>query len=252
MRNVLPLFDRGYPSPSFWWRIHCQGGFFLTRLPTDYDPVVVEDNRRHRGRVRRARGSRLRAAIEGLKRKYIDIEADIRVHIRPYRKPKGRNIRQPFRVVGVMNPKTRKYHLYVTNAPVDALPAEMVGDMYRLRWEVELLYKAAKSGSGMNELPSAQPHVVRMLVYAALMRTTLAMKARTRAMAAAKKNLWINPIQWMTIWNHLLVDCLERLLLPPAERSAWTWADLAWMARDPNRRRRPTRERLVGVELNRL
>ncbi len=249
MKNVLLLFDRGYPSPSFWWRIHRQGGFFLTRLPTSYDPVIVEDKRRHRGRARRVRGSRLRAAIHGMKRRYIDVVADFRVHVRPYRKPKGRNFEQPFRVVGVRHPKTRKYHLYVTNASVDALPAEMVWDMYRLRWEVELFYKAAKSGSGMNELPSTQPHVVRTLVYAALMRATLAMKARTKAMLAAKKNLWINPIQWMTVWNQLLVDCLERLLLPPAERSSWTWTDLAWIARDPNRKRKPTRERLVDPDL---
>ncbi len=252
MRNVLLLFDRGYPSPSYWWRIHRQGGFFLTRLPTDYDPVIVGDNRRHRGRARKVRGSRLRVAIQGMTRKYIDLEADFRVHVRPYRKPKGRNFQQPFRVVGVRHPKTGKHHLFVTNAPADMLPAEMVRDMYRLRWEVELFYKAAKTGSGLNELPSAQPHVVRTLVYAALMRTTLAMKAKMRAQAAVKSTLWINPIQWMTIWNQLLVNCLERLLLPPRQRSAWDWADLAWMAADPNRKRRPTRQRLVDLELHRF
>ena len=77
------------------------------------------------------------------------------------------------------------------------------------------------------------------------MRRTLAMKARTRALAAARTTLWINPIQWMTVWNQMLVDCLERLLLPRAERSAWTWADLAWMARDPNRKKE-THERAFG------
>ncbi len=59
----------------------------------------------------------------------------------------------------------------------------MVGEIFRLRWDIELFYKTAKSGSGLNELPSTQ---------------------------------------WMTGWNQLLVDCLERLLLPPARRSAWS------------------------------
>ncbi len=247
MRNVLFLFDRGYPSPSYWWRIHRQGGFFLTRLPTSYNPVIVGDNRRHRGQARKVRGRRLRDALRGLQRKFVDVQADFRVHVRRYDSRTGRNMAHAFRVVGIRNPKSGRYHLYATNAPVDALPAEMVRDMYRMRWEVELFYKAAKWGSGMHELPSAQPHVVRTLVYAALARTTLAMKARMKAMTAARNRLWINPVQWMTIWNQLLADCLERLLLRPGARGVWTWLDLAVMARDPNKPRVPTRVRIGDI-----
>jgi hypothetical protein len=105
MGNVLLLFDRGHPSPSFWWRIHRQGGFSLMPPPTSYNPVIVEDKRSHRGRARRVRGSRLRAAIHGMKRKYIDVVADFRVHIVLYRKPKSRNFEQPFGVIGVRLPR---------------------------------------------------------------------------------------------------------------------------------------------------
>ncbi len=244
MRGALILFDRGYPSPSLWGRIHRQGGFFLTRLPTGYDPALVGNNRRHRGRVRKIENRTLLQFVDGLQRKYLDVMADFRVYIRKYDTKHGHNERQHFRVVGVRNDKTRERHLYVANAPVEALPAEMIRDLYRLRWEVELFYEAAKSGSGMNELTTSQPHIVRTLVYAALIRTTLAMKAKMRASQAAKGRLWINPVQWMTVWNELLRQCLDKLLQPSRPRLEMGWLELAVLAQDPNRKRVPTRTRL--------
>ncbi len=244
MRGSLILFDRGYPSPSLWGRIHRQGGFFLTRLPTGYDPALVGNNRRHRGRVRKIENRTLLQFVDGLQRKYLDVMADFRVYIRKYDTKHGHNERQIFRVVGVRNDEAGKLHLYVTNAPVEALPAEMVRDLYRLRWEVELFYKAAKSGSGLNEFTTAQPHIVRTLVYAALIRTTLAMKAKMKASRAAKGRLWINPVQWMRVWNELLLQCLDKLLRPSRPRLEMDWLELAWLAHDPNKNRVPTRTRL--------
>lgn len=244
MRGALILFDRGYPSPSLWGRIHRQGGFFLTRLPSGYDPRVLSNNRRHRGRARKVENRKLRGLVDGLRRKYLDVMADFRVYIRKYDSKHGHNERQAFRVVGVRNDKTREHHLYVTNAPSSALPAEMVRDLYRLRWEVELFYKAAKSGSGLDELPSTKPHVVRTLIYAALIRTSLAMKARMKASIAARDRLRINPIQWVRVWNELLLQCLDKLLRPGRPRLDTDWLELAFLARDPNQARIPTRARI--------
>jgi hypothetical protein len=247
MRGSLLLFDRGYPSPSLWGRIHRQGGFFLTRLPTGYDPALVGNNRRHRGRARKIENRTLLQFVDGLQRRYLDVMADFRVYIRKYDSEHGHNERQVFRVVGVRNDKTGKLHLYATNAPVDMLPAEMVRDLYRLRWEVELFYKAAKSGSGLNELTSSQPHIVRTLVYATLIRTTLAMKAKMRASQAVKNRLWINPVQWMRVWNELLLQCLDRMLRPDRPRLDMGWFELAVLAQDPNKKRVPTRSRLMAT-----
>jgi len=206
--------------------------------------VLIENNRRHRGRARKVEKRKLLGLVDGLQRKYLDVMADFRVYLRKYDSKQGHNERQAFRVVGVRDDKTSTLHLYVTNAPVEALPAEMIRDLYRLRWEVELFYKAAKSGSGLNELTTSQPHIVRTLIYAALFRTTLAMKAKMKATKAADGRLWTNPIQWMCVWNELLLRCLDKLLRPNRPRLDMGWFELAVLAQDPNRGRMPTRARL--------
>lgn len=240
MRGLLLLFDQGYASPTFWGKIQRQGGFFLSRLPPDRDPLITRDNRRHRGRAKKTVGRHLRAALRGMKRSLIDVQADFRVHVRRYRTRYGHDEHEEFRIVGVRNRKSGDYHLYVTNAPPEALAAEVVRDAYRLRWEVELFYKAGKSGAALHELPSSQPHIVRTLVYAALIRTTLTMKALNEARDRLPLGVWINPIAWQRLWNQVLAEALDAILEPFSFRPR-SWSDLAALAVDPNRARRPTR-----------
>jgi len=43
-----------------------------------------------------------------------------------------------------------RFNLYITNAPVDWLPPEMVLQLYRLRWQIELIFKIWKSVIGIH------------------------------------------------------------------------------------------------------
>ena len=100
IRGCLLLLDRGYSSPSLWRRIHEVGGYLLTPLPADRDPIFVHELPLHcpwvpkEARPRRSRGVPRR------------------------RRPQ---------------PKHRRYCVYVTNAPQHLLPAEAVAATYRLR-----------------------------------------------------------------------------------------------------------------------
>ena len=120
------------------------------------------------------------------------------------------------------------------------LRAEDARQIYRLRWEVELFFKRAKSGSGMNELRSRKKHIVLTLLYAALIRTTLAMRAKAKLLDrfAPKKRPRINPHQWMKWWNRRLIDVLRERLHTPAVVS---FADVIAMLTDPNTGRCPPR-----------
>ena len=84
LRGVLMLFDRGYASPSLWRRVDRVGGYFLTRIPAGWNPVIVSENRRHRGRARKLTGSKLKVALAGLQRQVVDVNASFRCRVRAY------------------------------------------------------------------------------------------------------------------------------------------------------------------------
>ncbi len=161
LRNTLLLFDQGYSSPSLWRRVVNVGGYFLTRLPEDRDPVIVRGLRRHRGRARKVAGLHLRKALRVVRRTALDVECGFRCKVRRYRSETSRTVTENFRVVAIFNEDKKKWHVYVTNVPTTVLTAELVARTYRLRWEVEQFFKTGKPGSGLSELPTDDPAHLR-------------------------------------------------------------------------------------------
>lgn len=236
LAGTLMLFDRGYASPSLWRRIDSVGGYFLTRIPAGWNPEVVSENRRHRGRARKLAGLELRDALDGLKRSIVDVNASFTARVRGYAGESARKVEVEYRVVALTHPETGEYGLYATNVPPRMLRAEDFWDVYRLRWEAETFFKMVKTGSGANEFPSAKRHKVEALLYAGVLRAALAMRAKARQTWVFVRR--VNHTQWMRWWNRHLGDALELLL--GVEEDLDVEAVLQALT-DPNRGRIPTR-----------
>ena len=74
-----------------------------------------------------------------------------------------------FRVVGVRDEDADDYHLYVTNlSREEFFPADLA-QIYRCRWEVELLFRELKTQYNLDEFDTSDEHVVKILLYAALL-----------------------------------------------------------------------------------
>jgi putative transposase len=243
LRGVLVIFDKAYSSPSLWRRIENVGGYFLTRLPADRDPRIVRGHRRHRGRARRVERRRLRRVLDGLQRQILDVDARFRCQVRRYRSARNRWVEEEFRLVAIRDHQGR-YEVFVTNAPPDLLPAEVVSRTYQLRWEVETFYKTAKSGCGLADLPSRKAHIVETLLYAALLRATTSMQAlaRFRKEHADLIGVHINPGQWQGWWNGQLRGLIDELVRTVADLEP---TELARMLGDPNIGRMTTRRWFV-------
>ena len=246
LRGVLMLFDRGYASPSLWRRIDSVGGYFLTRIPKGWNQVIVSENRRHRGRARSLVGMNLKAAMERLQRRVVDVNVKFRCRVRAYAGAKSRIVEQEFRVVAIRRPDGT-YAIYATNAPVGMLAAQDIWSVYRLRWEVETFFKTTKSGCALSDMPCRDRHRVLALVYAALVRAAVAMRARAHfiRLVPARNRERINPYQWMRWWNRQLLGLLDTLGLGDFYLGL---DDLLLLLNDPNRSRIPTRCSFVGCQ----
>ncbi len=240
----LFLADMAYSTPKLWRRMQKVGATFVARVPAGHRPVITEVLRRHRGRTRSLVGKKLGEVTKNLKRSVIEVKCAFQAEVRPYgAREKRRYEEVEFRVVGLWNAEKKRHHFYVTNLPPERLAAEDVGEIYRLRWEVETFYKTAKSGLGLGEIRSSKPHIVRTLVMAALIRASVAMQAAVEAWRSLPKLRWMGAVKWVRVWQ----KALEELL--PRKGRGWrppriTWRDLARRAMDPNRKRPPTRWRL--------
>ncbi len=98
-------------------------------------------------------------------------------------------------------------------------------------------------------MDTTRPHIVRTLVRAALVRASLAMRARCQAQRNVPAGRWSNPQQWVRVWRELL-GLLSTTLVNGSRLSTvstpFTWSPFALVALDPNVTP-PTRTRLVPV-----
>lgn len=240
VRDHLLIFDLGYFRYQLFDCIRRNGGFFVTRLKKNANPEIVATNRLWRGRAVDLVGKRLLDVVGRLNRQVLDVEVEVRFSRRKYGGTRRRATRQ-LRVVGLMDEATREYHLYITNLPADRLPAEDVGIVYSLRWQIELLFKELKTHFRLEDMPSGKAPVVEALLYSAL----LTMVVSRRILAVVRKHLRASddrlPTQrWAAVFTSVAHDLL-RIFTRRLGRIRTLLRDVTRLllheAVDPNRRR---------------
>jgi IS4 transposase len=240
VKDHLLLFDLGYFRYQLFDRIAQNGGFFVTRLKKNVNPVIVSANRRHRGKAVKVEGQHLRDVLRRLGREVLDVNVEVQFPRRAYAGRTHRD-RRKFRVVGIRNAETREYHLYITNLPANRLPAEDVGIVYSLRWQIELLFKELKTHYRLEDMPSRKAVVVEALLYAAML--TLVVSRRVLAVVREHTRLSSDRLpahRWAALFVSVAHDLLH-IILRGGEHGRRLLRDLTRVlvheAVDPNRKR---------------
>lgn len=233
----LLLFDLGYYGFHLFDRIDANGGFFLCRAKTNFNPVLVSTNRKWRGASVPVVGRRLHDVLPLLQREYLDVQVEVSFKKRVY-KGKRTSAKRSIRLVAVRNVETGGYHCYLTNVPADRLPAEDIRSTYALRWQVELLFKAMASHGHLKQLPSEKKAVIECLIWASVLATiaSQALYRLVRERVDADRHLPL--LRWAALFGRN-AEALLSLVIghePGAERALLE--HLLREAPDPNRARR--------------
>ena len=168
LKERLVLFDQAYFKYRRFALIDENGGYFVSRLKDNANPVITEEFREWRGRAIPLEGKQIQDVAEDLHREIIDVEIEAEFQRRLYEGTRSLDTKQ-FRVVGVRDEDADDYHLYITNLPREELLPRDIATIYRCRWEVELLFRELKSRYELDEFDTTKKHVVEILVYAALL-----------------------------------------------------------------------------------
>lgn len=236
----LLIFDLGYFRYQLFSCITRNGGYFLSRLKGNTNPTIVALNRRHRGRSIALEGQKLRDVIGRLKRGVLDVEVVVRF---PRRRYAGRRHygTQTLRVVAVLDERTGRYHVYVTNVPPEKLAAEDIQATYALRWEIELVFAELKDNYRLKDMPSRKRVVVESLLYATILtlvvsrRLLMAIRNRLAKQADRTKQR-----RWAAVFESTALDIVAIVCRPYREvRSLERRVGLTLLceAVDPNRSR---------------
>jgi len=165
LKNRLILEDRGFEERLGFADTHEAGGFFVVRGKKACRPIIRSARDENGRRLPHLEGKRLKWRI--LPRHLVDLEIEWQINAR--RTYWGRLV-----AIYVEGKRNRKGYTYLhTNLPRTTFTAHEVGKIYRLRWQIELLFKEWKSYANLHKFDTAKSPIAEGLIWASLLAATI-------------------------------------------------------------------------------
>ena len=234
LRDCLLLEDRGYEQRRFFRDLQAAGGFFIVRGNKTIRPFILQARDLRGRRLRHLEGKPL--SWDALPSRSVDLQIEWGKGTETYR---GRLVALYKR--GGRNQKTFVYlHTNLERAEFSALE---VGNLYRLRWQIELLFKECKSHANLHRFDTEKSAIAEGLVWASLLVVVLKRGITHAAQLASSVEL--STQRAASCAKHVLDDILRALLtsvadLPIAIDRAWSFLV------ENSRRAHPKRDRARG------
>jgi len=231
---ALYICDLGYWTYALFDTIIERQQHFISRLRQDCNPRIVNV---HVGR-REWEGRRLKAI------KLTGQKIDLLVHLssdNPHNPP----MRHPVRLVGQWITKDQQWHWYITSLLAwQKYPLTLIIDLYRLRWQIEILFRNLKRVLQMANFVSTTENGIRIQIYAALIHYVLTQLILLKAAQETGRPLEDFSVPYcLDAVQHVLAQTAELIRKGPAPN--WSllekWLVEAVMAQGlrPNRKRKP-------------
>ncbi len=165
--GCLLLEDRGYQSREFFGGMIAAGSSFIIRGTKDIRPTILrayDTNGRRCRRLRRLEGKKLNWRT--LPRETVDLDIQWGSGSTVYN---GRLV--AFYLPGKRNKKNYTY--LHTNLDRGTFSAEEIGMLYRLRWQIELMFKEWKSYANLCCFDTIKAPIAEGLIWVSLITATL-------------------------------------------------------------------------------
>lgn len=177
VKDRLLTFDLGYFNYHLFVRIAELGGYFVSRMKINANPIIVAENLTHGLGNVALEGRRLLDVLHLFETEVIDLRVRVNFKRRIYRGVKSADSRE-FRLIGIFNYETNEYHLYMTNIDAVDLTANEVAKAYSFRWEIETFFREVKGCYQLEDVGSANTFVVEALLYGTMITAILAGRLR--------------------------------------------------------------------------
>jgi IS4 transposase len=213
IKDKILLFDLGFYKYQLFARIVENGGYFVSRLKENSNPLIIRANRTWKGQSVDVSGCYLQDILPKLKRQILDVEIEVSFKRRAYKGVRKADTCR-FRLVAIHNEEDGKYHTYITNINSDILGPEDIGKLYGARWDIELMFKELKSRYALDVINTKNPQIIEALIWVAIL--TLLVSRRTycnvRKIHAGKNIIRFTQLRWSIIFAENADDQLTLIL----------------------------------------
>jgi hypothetical protein len=158
-KRSLSLRDRGYIDLAYFEALESRDAFLICRSRSDLNPIIAQVRGVPDRLAKKWRGRRL----QELRKSKLKQDLDLTVS---WPRPRGETFE--LRLVIRYVPEKKSWTWLLTNLPHAKFNADTIGQLYRLRWQIELVFKDWKSNANLHALQSEHPAIVEGFIWASL------------------------------------------------------------------------------------
>jgi hypothetical protein len=163
LKNALLLADRGYPSTEYLYQVQAAGGHFLMRHQCAINPLIRKAHLPDGNRLPQFEDKQLKKIkLRFSKKKTTDLDIEYTVN--------GNAVL--FRLLVTWNRKTKEYQYLITSLSRTDYSCEQIILCYKLRWQIELLFKEWKSYANLHSFNTGNEAIAEGLIWAAIAAAT--------------------------------------------------------------------------------
>ena len=241
MASGLLLADRGYFAKGYLAALQRAAASFIVRSKTDINPLIVEAFGPDGCALEQFIGRRMRE-IKAKMAKYPCLDLTVRFD----------SDGAPLQCRLIVHPNARRDGVpryLATNLERHRFTIEHVSTAYRLRWQIELLFKEWKSHANLRGFSTRNENIAEGLIWASLCAATV--QRYCAHMAERIRRIAISTRIVAKSLHHVLHAILDDLLHDPAHLRASVAGALEYLATNA-RRAHPKRDRTSGRLRNEL
>ena len=159
LENCLVMGDRGYFKKAYLREVDTHGGSYIVKGKANMTPTVLTA-----------------VTANGVRHKHWENKSlkDIRAKLSKTQ-PMDMDVKWPdkagpihSRMIVSWSPETKTYQYLLTNLKRSDFSLDDILDAYRLRWQIELLFKDWKSYSNLHAFDTSNPYLAEGLIWASL------------------------------------------------------------------------------------
>ncbi len=161
LANKLLLADAGYVGLEYMADIGRHGGYYLMRSTKQLNPTITCALNAKGREIKSMAGHKLKDIQQRRGGRAPVLDLDVQWP------------RYQCRMVLFWHQEDKRYLWWLTNLPRNEFSSEDVMRIYRVRWQIELLFKEWKGFNNLKRFVTRQEHMVRGLIWASLLSLLL-------------------------------------------------------------------------------
>ena len=199
LKDTLLLMDAGYFNISYCYQVDENGGHYIIRANNSIKPEIVEAYDAYGLAVKGLKGKKLSA----LKLQH-DQQMDLTV--------KWANRQGTYRLIAFWDKRKSTIGYLMTNLKRDVFSCQQISDLYGLRWQIELFFKALKSFCNLSTFNTQNEHIVHSLVWGSLL--TLLLKRYVAFSTGLLHQVMISTQKVARCGSSWMIDVTKAILAP--------------------------------------